>query len=268
VGHDHDHPTEAVLLDVMLGEADPVAAAHVESCGPCREAVVALTQADTETAALLAALPPPGPMPPAVAARLDAALADEAALRAGVADGQVVALDARRARRAQRLTALLGAAAVVGLAAVALPPLLGNDGLAPGGVAGGLAENSAEDTAAAGGPTEAGVPVESPDALEAPAATEGTRTEGAVALGTLPPIPPVVLRLLERAPADAPLGPGGEPCGAPLAAALGTGVQAAAAVPVSRGGGVLVALDDGAVWWLPACTADADEALGRESNAP
>jgi hypothetical protein len=77
-----DHPSLDDLADASEGLLDPDraarVAAHLTGCARCQEAAAALSG----VTALLAAAPDPGPMPDAVARRLDDVLATESAQRA------------------------------------------------------------------------------------------------------------------------------------------------------------------------------------------
>ena len=78
-----DHPSLDDLADAAEGLLDPDraarVAAHLTGCARCQEAEAALSG----VTAVLAAAPDPGPMPDAVARRLDDVLATESAQRAG-----------------------------------------------------------------------------------------------------------------------------------------------------------------------------------------
>lgn len=172
-----EHPTPDQLADLLAGElADNDAratAAHCDSCarcGPLRAQLAALPP-------LLASVPAPA-MPDAVSRRLQAALREEARLRAAPSahSAQAVVVPLRSRQRRWFAGVAAAAAAVVAVS-------VGTDALTAGG---GEESSSAGDAGSAGGGLSA-------------ADEQRTRPESGASGGVVPgPVPELTARLFAR----------------------------------------------------------------------
>ena len=200
----------------------------------------------------LAAEGPEVPMPPDVQKRVQAALADEAASRAGADESVVVPLPPRRAAR------WLAAASVAGLvvigSAIVVPLLGGDDG--DDSAASGTSIDNVESDALGSNESGEAAWTES-DSEEVPQRGVDSDADAPTELAL---VPESVLAILDDAAAVA----APEGCGANLAAKVDAQVQEAVLVPDAAG--VLVVLAEpgaDAAWWLSSCSALPEQALGR-----
>ena len=243
------HPGTGDLADLDAGLLDRERAngvrEHLAVCAACTEESAAFLAVRSA----LAAEPDPGPVPPDVAERLDAALAVAAAERglpvAADADPEqpVDELSARR-RALPRLLAAAAAVGVVGLGAWAALGGMGgaDEDATTAGEAGASRERStaealvpdADDDAGAGSAEEEAATMESESLLTGPEAPAGQET----AAGPEPEAatPPTAEQEMQRvtdltaavAAGEAPPQSGPPGCGEAYTEAAGTGLTAAA----------------------------------------
>lgn len=259
--------------------------AHLSSCVQCRELAESIAGVTTA----LAAEPHELPIPDGVAARIDAALADEAAARTAAA-GAGARSEGFWAGLRGRLPAIAAAAAsvaVLGLIGYSLGTGGGEDAATTTDAGAGIAESDDAPESAAeplDAPGEATEEEEDAD-LEAEGDAAGSQDDsggdesgdgeeaesdvetfdGRVSAREQDALIGELHDLLAERSAQAEPGPDGEPCGTVLSEELGGKLLGAADTDLVEPGSVLVAIDIGdpdtlSGWVLPGCTAGPDEA--------
>lgn len=287
----HLDPLEVAEHAEGLLESERASAveAHLSSCAQCRE--LAASVAGVTTA--LAAAPSELPIPDGVAARIDAALADEAAARS---------VPGRRERRAEgfwsglrgRLPAIAAAAAsvaVLGLIGYSLAGEGGgDDGTTATDAGADMAEPEDAGDEAAEAPTDdadedfgtlqEGAPAEEEENADAEDDAAGTRDEAEsdgsgdgeqaetfdVPARELDALIGQLQDILAEQSTQAEPGEDGRACGTVLAEELGGELLGAAETDLVEPGSILVAIDLGdpdtlSGWVLPDCTAGPDDVL-------
>jgi len=247
------HPDD---VDLFLAE-DPDVLAHLRVCPTCPARRQRLQAEQDAVRAALVPLAGPVPVPPAVQRGVEQALAREArdSLTAAPDEPAPVDLGERRASRAalraRQWVAVAAAAAVVVVGAgVVLPRLGGADGA-----------RSASELQATGPAPEAGAEAGAGTTAGAAGSAAGDEAGGAAA-PAVPALPSDVLAVATSLQPSLGLV---ESCGTTLASQLGAAVDAVADPAAPGRQGVLVVVDvPGArqAWWLPACDATRDQALG------
>lgn len=240
-----EHPS----AEALWRQDDPGVPEHLEGCPRCRDSLRDITAEQRQVRQWLESSVPVT-MPDHVADRMQRAISAQADERFAQAhERAVVAPVPRDQRSASRsvprqwlLAASVAAVSVVG-AALVVPQLVGSGG-----------DDSSASAPAAG---EATAPER--DAAESAGDTAASAPEG------LPPVPGDLVEQALGPAAGAPV----NGCGEGLASQLDAELRSVTNVDDARGG-VLVVLDEQgtiAVWWLPTCSATADEAFGR-TQAP
>ena len=221
------HPPDAQLWD----GTDPAVLDHLDRCAVCRSRRRTLQAAQSAAAERLAEVAGPVPMPPDVQRRISRALAQESARRS---------VTPLRRRSRPWLAAAAAAAAVVVGVGVVVPRLAGDRA---------SDEQAVAEGAAGAARSEAGT-----DLAEQPPPAEQAPDAAA------PGLPADLVAAAQQATIS-----GDRACGTSLAAALGATVVGARDPAAAERPGVLVVLDEDGqrwAWWLPACDALPEQALG------